>query len=96
MLGDTMVGGIVVEVVWRDDDDRVFVACRDTRYKDTCAIRVERNADSEQIDVGDRMWWQGGFAFWTPADGSRVDVRIPRRGYSGATLDSRARTKDAI
>ena len=91
-----MVGGIVIEVVWRDADDTVFVDCRDTRYRDTCAIRVERNADSERIEVGDRAWWQGGFAFWTPADGSRVDVRIPRRGYSGATLDSRARTKDAI
>ena len=91
-----MVGGIVIEVVWRDADDTVFVDCRDTQYRDTCAIRVERNADSERIEVGDRMWWQGRLAFWTPADSSRVDVRIPRRGYSGAILDSRARTKDAI
>lgn len=80
-----MVGGIVIEVVWLED--KVFVDCQDTRYKDTCAIYIERNEDSEQIEVGDRIWWQGGFAMWTPADCSRVEVRIPRRGFSGVTLD---------
>lgn len=82
-----MVGGIVIEVAWRGADDRVFMDCRSTRYRDTCAIYVERNADSEQIEVGDRIWWQGGFAFWTPSDESRVEVRIPRRGCSGVTLE---------
>lgn len=82
-----MVGGIVIEVAWRADDDRVFVDCRDKRYRDTCAIYVERNPDSEQIEVGDRIWWQGGLAFWTPSDESRVEVQIPRRGCSGVTLE---------
>ena len=88
-----MVGGIVIEVVWRNDDDKVFVDCQDTRYKDTCAIYVERNADSEQIEVGDRIWWHGRLAMWTPADETRVEVQIPRVGYSGVTLD-RVRVKD--
>lgn len=84
-----MVGGIVIEVVWQDGDDRVFVDCRSTRYRDTCAIYVERNADSEQIEVGDRIWWQGPVALWTPASESRVEVRIPRCGCSGVILDRR-------
>ena len=80
-----MVGGIVIEVAWRGY--KVFVDCHDTHYRDTCAIYVERNEDSEQIEVGDRLWWQGGSAMWTPADESRMEVRIPRVGYSGVALD---------
>ncbi len=53
-----------------DADDKVFVDCRSTRCRYTCAIYVERNADNEQIEVGDRIWWQGGLALWTPADDS--------------------------
>ena len=82
-----MVGGIVIEVVWLDE--KVFVDCRATRYRDTCAVYVERNQDSERIEIGDRFWWQGNYAYWTPADESRVEVKIPRVGFSGVTLDRR-------
>lgn len=82
-----MVGGIVIEAVW--EEDSVFVDCRSTRYRDTCGIRVVRNADSEQIELGDKFWWQAGKAFWTPAGESRVDVQIPRSGQGGTTLDRR-------
>ena len=81
-----MVGGIVIEVAWLDD--MVFVDCYENE-----ALHVVRNADSEQIEVGDRLRWEGWLswigesgAFWTPADESRVDVRIPRVGCSGVTL----------
>lgn len=88
-----MVGGLVIETVAAAD--RVWVNVRDTRHpKDTCAIYVERNADAERIAPGDSLWWQSGFAMWTPAAnvtddhgqlraGVDYDIQIPRLSYSG-------------
>jgi len=81
-----MVGGTVIEACHHPDDpSRIYVNVADKPYSRTqeCAIHVEANADSEQIQMGDRLWWQGRLAFWTPADESRVEVKIPRLGYSG-------------
>lgn len=90
-----MVGGTVIEVVdIPDRPDVLFVDCADmpgrySRKPDTCAILVERNENSEKIQVGDKIWWHGRFAMWTPRDneGSRggvdYDIKIPRVGYSG-------------
>lgn len=63
-----MVGGIVIEVSEvKDQPDVLFIDCRDRTYsKDTCAIFVEKNATSEQVQIGDRIWWQGCEAMWTP------------------------------
>lgn len=65
-----MVGGTVIEVAEvKDRPDILFVDCRErtTGYAgSTCAIYVERNKDSERIEVGDSLWWQGGWAMWTP------------------------------
>lgn len=77
-----MVGGVVIETIVLPD--RIWINCRDKR--DTCAIYVERNAKSEAIRVGDKLWWQGREAMWTPASGVSAgwyDLRIPRIGYSG-------------
>lgn len=78
-----MVGGMVITTI--EDRDRVYVNCRGigSERRDTCAIYVERNADSEQIRAGDNVWWQGKWAMWTPADRRVVDRQIPRRSYSG-------------
>jgi hypothetical protein len=79
-----MVGGEVIETV--KADGRVWVNCRDRTYpKDACAIYVERNADAEQIAHGDGVWWQGGYAMWTPADRRFTDRKIPRIGFSGVS-----------
>ncbi len=79
-----MVGGTVIEVAFVDD--RVFVDCADYRegckHPDTCAIYVERNSTSEQIQIGDLLWWQGEYAYWGPDD-----IPIRRRGYSGVKLE---------
>lgn len=33
--------------------------------------------------VGDKLWWQGGFAYWTPANGTYPpDTRLKRVGFS--------------
>ncbi len=62
-----MVGGKVIESVVLPD--KVWVDVRDTNHpKDTCAIYVERNEDSEAISIGDSLWWQGGCSYWTPKE----------------------------
>ena len=86
-----MVGGEVITTI-TDGPKRIYVNCRERqttgqqpsrRRRETCAIYVERNADSEQIRVGDGVWWQGKWAMWTPADRHVVDKQIPRASYSG-------------
>lgn len=79
-----MVGGVVIAM--QEDGDRIYVNCQERvgrRRPDTCAIYVERNANSEQIRPGDNLWWQGKRAMWTPYDRRVVDKEIPRRSYSG-------------
>lgn len=63
-----MVGGTIIEVSEVAGRPEVlFVDCRDRTYsKDTCAIFVERNTESERIEIGDQLWWQGSNAYWTP------------------------------
>ena len=101
-----MVGGTVIEVV--DLATKVYVNCADRprgrKKADECAIYVERTPEAEKIEIGDSIWWQGGYAFWTPAPnrlseaeadalrlkrGSDFDISIPRRGYSGVNHPSR-------
>jgi hypothetical protein len=79
-----MVGGKVIETIILNDE--VWVNARDNyppRKPDECAIYVERNSDSERIAVGDSIWWQGGWAMWTPASREFADRKIPRASYSG-------------
>jgi hypothetical protein len=79
-----MVGGKVIETILLPD--KIWINARDNyprRRPDECAIYVERNADSEAIRVGDSIWWQGGYAMWTPASREFADHKIPRVGYSG-------------
>lgn len=85
-----MVGGIVIEVAEvRGRSDVLFVDCRDTRSRDTCAVYLEKNETSDKIQVGDSIWWQDRVAMWTPSGSERLqggvdcDIRIPRVGYSG-------------
>lgn len=99
-----MVGGVVIEVCEHPTDRfKLYVNCADRAYSgqrkpDECAIYVERNETSEQIQVGDALWWQGQSAMWTPQKnrvsakeanrlelrcGVDFDVKIPRIGYSG-------------
>ncbi len=76
------VGGVVTEVIVQDE--RVYI---DTDDKgDKCAIFVERDKNSETVSVGDKCWWQGSHAYWTPMPYSgREDVTLIRRGFSGVS-----------
>ncbi len=87
-----MVGGRVIEVCEvKDRPDVLFVDVRDKN--DTCAIYVEKNAASLLIEIGDSLWWQSGWAMWTPQKNLGVDpakgihdVQIKKIGYSGVKL----------
>ena len=74
------VGGMVTEVIV--ESERVWI---DTNDKgDRCAIFVHKDSNSEQVKVGDIVWWQGGKAFWTTADRKTVVERtLRKRGFSG-------------
>jgi len=94
-----MVGGTVVETI--HTSDRVWVNCREQygkseKHFDECAIYVERNEKSLAIAPGDCVWWQEGWAMWTPKKnrvpedegghlrcGEDYDIKIDRIGCSG-------------
>ncbi len=66
-----MVGGTVIEVAEvKDRSDVLYVDTADMpegrRKPDTCAIFIQRTETSEKIEVGDALWWQGDWAYWTP------------------------------
>lgn len=98
-----MVGGKVIEVSeCRSRPDVIFVDCADRPHGriETCAILVEKNVDSQKIQIGDSVWWQGQFAMWTPQRnrqreekdmkcGIDFDIKIPRVGFSGVTHPDR-------
>ena len=84
-----MVRGIVIETI--NLDDRVWVNSRGVggKHNDQCAIYVEKNAKSLSISEGDRFWWKGRYAMWTPYGstgkpvGDEFDIEIPRIGLAG-------------
>jgi hypothetical protein len=94
-----MIGGTVTETVIVGD--RLWVGCEEDTSTSKCGIYVERNQKSERIKPGDCIWWQGGFAMWTPYDnrgksqeeaqslgfkcGKDYDIKIPRIGFSGVS-----------
>ena len=93
-----MVGGVVIEVA--DVPGRPDVLFVDTRDKnDTCAVMVEKDANSERIQIGDALWWQSGWCMWTPQAlrkkqkgmkcGKDFDIKIKKIGYSGVSHPSR-------
>jgi hypothetical protein len=85
-----MVGGVVIEVA--HFPDKIFVDCIEPKYKkETCAIYVEKDEHSLQIEIGDRFWWQGNYAYWTPykvreSGIGESDIKIKRIGHSGVEL----------
>lgn len=74
-----MVGGVITEIVRREGD---LVCANVQDGEDRCGIKFD--AQSERIAVGDPIWWQGPWVFWTPQDRSRQDVKLLKLGPSGA------------
>lgn len=79
------VGGKVIEVI--PLPEKVWVNTRERGTGAECAIYVERTPAALAITEGDSLWWQGGFAMWTPKRGvardAFVDKELRRIGCSG-------------
>jgi len=84
-----MVGGIAIEIVDLATKIYINVADRPHEKLECQAIYVERNTNSEKIEIGDAVWWQGKFVMWTPQAnrtakkrnlkcGIDYDIKIPR------------------
>lgn len=88
------VGGKVLEVI--DRGDALWVNTSD--HGDECAIYVERNPVSLNVQPGDVLWWQGRNAYWTPKRPGVTmpfyDKPIPRIGYSGVKRPTAALTRE--
>jgi hypothetical protein len=81
-----MIGGKVIETI----DCREWLSTEQRFLRSTCAIYVERDAKARTVAEGDSVWWQGGFAMWTPANfhpngrsGIDFDIKLRKIGYSG-------------
>ncbi len=76
-----MVGGTITNI--KLEDGRASLRVEDN-HQDTCMIEVR--LDGTEIKVGDRIWWQGRRAYWSPA-GEVVDKLLTRIGFSYSPKD---------
>lgn len=99
-----MVGGVVIGLSRRDGKTHVHVADCPHYPKharghcprpDTCCVYTDeiRVNDGEpvEIELGDSLWWQGGYCLWTPQAnrakndarcGVDCDIKLKKIGYS--------------
>lgn len=75
-----MVGGVVVEVIQLAD--KTWINCQGTgcERRGQCAIYTVPAPD---VQIGDKLWWQGRNAYWTPLGSTKSDIPIQRIGFSG-------------
>jgi hypothetical protein len=76
-----MVGGKITNVILEDDRARLRV---EDNHQDTCMIEVR--SVGTKIKVGDRIWWRGRKAYWSPAN-EVLDKPLERIGYSYSPKD---------
>lgn len=74
------VGGTIIDIVpvtpakwWINTMDRGSLT----------HVAVYCDPKGEPLDVGDSLWWQSGWCYWTPSNRTRQDVKLPKIGYSG-------------
>ena len=73
------VGGMVVKVEQTDRQGVVCVHTKEREYRDVTAVHVK--ADGNEIQPGDKLWWQAGTCYWT-RPGQFVEVPLKKVGYS--------------
>lgn len=87
-----MVGGKVIETIEIEGNVWINVEGTGCEEGEQCAIYVEADAKARSVSEGDRIWWQGDSAYWTPRrvyqsqegeEGTDWDIKLKRRGYSG-------------
>ena len=84
-----MIGGTVIETIVQER--RVWINVKDEDSPDsTCGIYVENTPQARSISERDTIWWQAGWAMWTPRErlGGRPlvkgEITLKRVGFSGA------------
>lgn len=79
-----MVGGKIKEII-RVASGELWVNCQGTDCErgEECVVYIA--ATDEPLAVGDWFWWQADWAYWTPKDKSRTDVKLKRTSYSGVS-----------
>lgn len=88
-----MVGGTVIEVAEIPNRaDCLWLNCADmpSGYKkpQTCSVLVKRDENSEQVELGDKIWWQSGVVYWTTKDERRIEVKLIKIGGSGVSYET--------
>lgn len=92
-----MIGGTVIDTLVLAD--KVWINVQDKAPStETCAIYVDKEARALCVSEGDMIWWQGGYALWTPKKhrvsceeserlghkcGIHYEIKLKRRGFSG-------------
>lgn len=77
-----MVGGIVVGIS-RNEGGPTRLNVEGTRGEEGQRLLVKVYEADDPIRLGDKVWWQSGWVFWTPQpyDG-REDLRLVRASFS--------------
>ena len=89
-----MVGGIVTDVwIWAHGKVSVAVQGTGSERNEYLEQRLEKNDYSLGIKRGDSLWWQLGYVYWTPQDGSLPETKIKRFGLSIPVLDGLTRKR---
>jgi hypothetical protein len=91
------VGGLVIEVLpcERDGERRVWINTREPQSGEECAIYVAGTPAALSVSEGDKLWWQGPYAFWTPTRNPFSDHRLRRIGFSGVSRPNAGGADDA-
>ena len=86
-----MIGVRILETIILED--KIWINCICMHSGDECAIYVEKTPKSRTASKGDKLWWQGRKAYWTPTNKHSlrteditgpVEIELERIGYSGA------------
>lgn len=89
-------GGIVVETIVCPNG-RVWINTKEKEHHlSTTAIYAKDTPAARCISVGDTLWWQGNFAYWTPKSNGKpierqdgkcnvANIRLERIGFSGVS-----------
>lgn len=90
-----MVGGVIVGLTHKAESVHVHVAdCPhypkhgqgdECPRPDTCCVYTDGlrvDGTKAALAVGDSLWWQCGYCYWTPRTKHESDVRLKKIGYS--------------
>jgi len=82
------VGGNVVQLYYDEITQKVWVNTYDSG--EYCSVLLGPVAFTRNIKIGDKLWWQGGIAYWSrkapegdTTEWSFTDEKLPKIGGSG-------------